>query len=74
MSKLPDRIPIPRAIKFQERVFGVAGLSALVSVGAFVSSNGFAGVIAGALSAALFWGGSKIKTHMDAFAEGKVYR
>ena len=72
-SKLPDRIPIPGAIKFQEKVFTFGGLSGLVAVGAFAASNGLAGVIAGGIAACLFWLGSKIKTHRVQVAEGKVY-
>lgn len=72
-SRLPDEIPIPAAIKFQNWVFGIGGISALICACAFAAGNGGAGVIFGGGAFALFWGGSKVKTHMKAFGEGKVY-
>ena len=72
-SRLPNRIPIPAKIKLQDRVIGFGGISVLISIGAFVSSNGFVGVVAGAIAFGLFWAASKIKTHRTAFAESKVY-
>lgn len=73
-SRLPDRIPIKSAIKLQERVYGLGGLSGLFAAGGFIVSEPLFGAAAGGLSGLLFWGGSKIKTHKEAIAEGKAYR
>ena len=73
-SKLPDQIPLKGAQKLQGWMFGLGAFAGLISFGAFSNGDGGLGIVMAGLGVGLIWAGSKIKTHKNAVAEGKVYR
>jgi len=73
-SRLPDRIPIPGAQETKEKVQGFGILAGVASVATFFMGAAGFGLIAATACILLLWIASKIRTHKEAFAEGKAYR